>query len=125
MIRGIGIDIVEIDRVRALVEQNGGRALERLLGEAERAALTEHANPGPHYAGRFAAKEAVMKALGTGWAQGVHWDQIEILNDDSGAPVAHLTGRAAERLREMGGTRLHVSISHSKHYAVAQAVVEG
>jgi len=125
MIRGLGIDIVEIDRVRALVERTGGRALERLLSEAERAARTGRANPYPHYAGRFAAKEAVMKALGTGWAQGVHWDQIEILNDDSGAPVARLTGRAAERLREIGGTRLLVSISHSKHYAVAQAIVEG
>jgi holo-[acyl-carrier protein] synthase len=66
-----------------------------------------------------------MKALGTGWGQGVSWQQIEILNADSGAPVVRLSGRAAERMAELGGTRLLVSISHSEHYAVAQAVIEG
>lgn len=125
MICGIGIDIIEIERVQRMIERYGNRLLHRAFGPSEIAALDRRKVPYPHCAGRLAAKEAVMKALGTGWGQGVSWRQIEILNAESGAPVVHLSGRAAERLAELGGTRLLVSISHSQHYAVAQAVIEG
>lgn len=125
MICGIGIDIIEIERVQRMVERHGNKLLHRAFSEVEIATVHRKKRPYPHYAGRLAAKEAVMKALGTGWGQGIGWRQIEILNTESGAPVVHLSGRAAERLAELGGARLLISISHSQHYAVAQAVIEG
>ncbi|HIE51580.1 MAG TPA: holo-ACP synthase [Armatimonadetes bacterium] len=125
MILGLGIDIVEIERIRRAVERFGERFLHRALTDEEWSAFVNYAHPFPHYAGRFAAKEAVMKALGTGWGGGVGWQQIVVTNRPSGEPQVELRGAAAERLKQLGGKRVLVSISHSQHYAVAVAIVEG
>jgi len=114
MIDGIGIDIEEIDRVAKAVARPGFK--ERVFTEAERA-YCDACGGAERYAGRFAAKEAIIKALG----RAVTLRDMEILPSESGAPIARLHGVAAECL---AGRRLHISISHSRVYAVAQAVVE-
>jgi holo-[acyl-carrier protein] synthase len=114
VIDGIGIDIIEIERVARAVANP--RFRERVFTAAEREYCDACANA-ERYAGRFAAKEAIAKALGAG----LNWKDVEILCAPSGAPVPRLSGKAAERL---GDRRLHVSISHCRAYAVAQAVVE-
>jgi len=115
LIDGIGIDIIEIDRVAKAVART--RFRERVFSPAERE-YCDACVSAERYAGRFAAKEAVAKALGGG---GLNWREVEILPSASGAPIPHLTGAAADRL---AGRRLHVSISHSQTHAVAQAIVE-
>jgi|LSQX01.1.fsa_nt_gb holo-[acyl-carrier protein] synthase len=120
-ILGLGVDIVETARVaRALTRE---RFRQRVFSGAERAQLAEK-DP-QSWAGRFAAKEAVMKALGTGWGSGVGFAQIEILTVESGRPVVKLTGRALEVSRAMGIGEILVSISHSRDYAVASALAVG
>jgi holo-[acyl-carrier protein] synthase len=125
MIRGLGIDLLEIPRVVRLIERYGERFLRRAFTEAELALFPPSAQAAHHWAGRLAAKEAVMKALGTGWGDGVSWRQIEILRNRAGAPEVRLHGRAAERCRELGGERVWLSISHGQRFAIAQAIVEG
>ncbi|HXX37166.1 MAG TPA: holo-ACP synthase [bacterium] len=123
MIRGVGVDIVEIPRVERVIGRWGEVFLRRVFTDAER----RHAGAPPgatqHLAGRFAAKEAVMKALGTGW-RGMAWREVEIASDPSGNPVVRLTGRAAEvaSARRIGS--LAVSISHTHALATALAVAE-
>lgn len=124
MILGTGIDVVAIDRIQTMYDRHGDRLLRHLLTPIERDALGSLGAPVPRIAGRFAAKEAIMKALGTGWGQGVNFTQIEIVNAASGAPNVRLKGSAAERCRQLGGRRWHVSISHCREVAVAQAVLE-
>ncbi len=125
MILGSGIDIVAIARIERMFERYGERFLRRLLTPAEQAAALRLANPIPRLAGRFAAKEAVMKALGTGWGAGVNFTQIEVVNDDTGAPTVRLHGAARRRCEALGGRRWHLSISHEREMAVAQAILEG
>lgn len=125
MILGSGIDIVAIDRIARMFERHGDRFLRRLLTPEEQTAALALANPIPRLAGRFAAKEAVMKALGTGWGAGVNFTQIEVVNDSTGAPTVRLHGAALQRCEAMGGRRWHVSISHEREVAVAQAILEG
>jgi holo-[acyl-carrier protein] synthase len=125
MIVGTGIDIVALDRIGRLYERHPERMMRILLTETERQAIAPLAHPVPRLAGRFAAKEAVMKALGTGWSQGVHFTQIEIVNEPGGAPEIRLSGAAAERCRQLGGARWHISISHDRDMAVAQVILEG
>jgi holo-[acyl-carrier protein] synthase len=114
LITGIGTDIVEIDRIARSVENPRFRA--RVFTEAERE-YCDAFTGAERYAGRFAAKEAIGKALGAG----LSWHDVEILRAENGAPVVHLQGEAARRL---GDGRVHVSISHSRNHAVAFAVVE-
>lgn len=120
MVKGIGTDISHIERIKKMTPE----AVSRILTDSE----TEYCRRFPDFhervAGRFAAKEAILKALGTGWSQGIGWRQIEILPDPSGAPVAALAGKALERMRAMDATHCLVSISHQGGYAVAFAVVE-
>ena len=125
MILGSGIDIVAIPRIKRLYERHGDRFLRRLLTPVEQAAVSQMANPLPRLAGRFAAKEAVMKALRTGWGAGVNFTQIEVVNDSTGAPTVRLTGAALARCEAMGGRHWHISISHEQEMAVAQAILEG
>ncbi len=125
MIIAIGVDIVGLDRIAALYRRHGERFMRHVLTPAERMAALALTDPVPRLAGRFAAKEAVMKALGTGWGAGVNFTSIEVVNDAGGAPIVSLTGAAAERCRMLGGTRWHLSISHCRDYAVAQVVLEG
>ncbi len=124
MIAGIGIDIVGIERIEKLVREHGERFLGRVFTDEEKSYCRSRPQPGQHFAGRFAAKEAVLKALGTGWAEGVSWKQVEVANAEGGRPEVTLTGKAKERIQKMGVTGIHVSISHADGYAVAQAVLD-
>ncbi len=114
MIIGTGIDIIEISRIRSSVDQWGGRFLQRVFNPEEIAYAQAHTIPYPHYAGRFAAKEAIYKALGD---RMVSWKDITIINDTAGKPSCTVKGLAP-------GKTIHISISHSRHYAVANAIVE-
>jgi holo-[acyl-carrier protein] synthase len=114
----IGVDIIEIDRVRQSVERFGPRFLDRVYTEAEQAYCRGRA---PQLAGRFAAKEAVSKALGTGIRR-IHWRSIEILPNKAGAPRVTLHARAEQRFAALGLSSIQVSISHSRENAVAVAI---
>jgi holo-[acyl-carrier protein] synthase len=125
MVLAIGIDVVEVDRVQRAAERLGDRFLDRIFTTAERQYCDARGARFVHYAGRFAAKEAAMKALGTGWAEGVAWREVEILSSGVGPPQLALTGAAKARFDEMGATRALVSISHTDALAVAQVLFEG
>ncbi|MBM3940726.1 MAG: holo-[acyl-carrier-protein] synthase [SAR202 cluster bacterium] len=114
----VGVDIVEIDRVAATLARFGNRFLERVYTPGEIAYCRGRA---PQLAARFAAKEAVMKALGTG-TRGVGWREVEVTRARSGQPAVVLHGRAAARAERLGLTSLVISLSHSKAYAVASVV---
>ena len=115
-----GVDIIEIGRVRSVAERYGQRFLKRVYTDRERAYSRGRA---PQLASRFAAKEAVMKALGTG-ARGVSWREIEVVRERGRAPTIHLHGRALARAQRMGIGHLALSLSHSQEYAVAFVVGE-
>jgi holo-[acyl-carrier protein] synthase len=124
MIVGIGIDIVEIARIRGVLERQGDRFLRRIFTPAEQDYCRRHRDPAPYFAARFAAKEALFKALGTGWAQGVNWLDAEIRRLESGAPTLALSGRALEIGDQLGAQALHVSLSHSEQSAIAVVILE-
>lgn len=124
MIRGIGIDTVPLARIARVHAEYGEKFLARILTPVERDYVRRWADPVPRIAGRFAAKEACMKALGTGWGAGVGWQHIEVRRGPAGAPEAVLTGAAAQRLAELGATRVHVTISHSDDHAMAMIILE-
>lgn len=119
-IRGLGVDIVEIDRMKAALTRRPSMR-ERLFSEAERAYCDKRKRPEIHYAMRFAAKEAVLKALGTGFA-GMRFRDVEVMRDESGRPVPVLYGRAAEVAAERGVVEMHLSLSFTHTTAVASAV---
>jgi holo-[acyl-carrier protein] synthase len=123
MICGIGIDLVRVERVRAITERWQARFLDRFYTQAERRACMNKAAPYASLAARFAAKEAVFKALGTGWSDGVSWRDIQVLNDRSGRPRATVSGRLKTLMKRAGVTGIHVSLSHDADYAVAEAVL--
>ena len=120
---GIGLDLVKIERIRTLADRWQERFLARLYTEAERRYCFDRASPYASLAGRFAAKEAVLKAIGTGWSAGISWQDIQVLNDGRGKPVAHVQGRAGALLQEAGVTDIHISLSHDADYAIAQVVL--
>jgi holo-[acyl-carrier protein] synthase len=122
MICGVGLDLVEIERVRRAWERHGERFVRRILSDAERASL--HGDPAAFLAARLAAKEAVFKALGTGWAGGVTWRDVEVLRSPSGAPEVCLGGVARRLCAQRGGAVVHVSLSHTRRHAAAVAVIE-
>jgi len=124
-ILGTGIDIVEVARLEEVLLRRGERFLERVFTEAERTYCANRPRPAIHYAGRFAAKEAVLKAIRTGWVAGIGWRDIEVTLGPGGEPSIHLSGGALARAREMGVETIHVSISHTEGHAVASAVAEG
>jgi holo-[acyl-carrier protein] synthase len=122
-ILGHGIDLVETARIRRLCEQHAEHFLDRVFTPAEQAYCS--ANPKryfEHLAGRFAAKEAVLKVLGTGWRGGISWTDIDITKNPSGQPGIHLTGECARIAKEMGIKRWHLSISHIETHATASAI---
>ena len=125
MIVSIGVDIVEISRIAERVEEAESRFRQRLFTAGEIAYCEGRASKAASYAARFAAKEAAMKALGTGWAEGVGWQDIEVVNDEAGAPSLRLTGRALERFQAIGAKHAFLSLSHSKDTAIAQVIFEG
>lgn len=117
----VGVDIVEISRVEAVLERFGERFLQRIYTPAEQALCRGRA---PELAVRFAAKEATMKALGTG-RRGVGWREIEVLSDRRGRPLLYLHGRAQERAAELGLRHFAVSLSHERQLAVATVIAWG
>ncbi|HEX5580519.1 MAG TPA: holo-ACP synthase [Gemmatimonadaceae bacterium] len=124
MIVALGMDLVEIDRVRALVERHGARARERLFTPAEIAYAERRADPVPHLAARFAAKEAAFKALaGTPEARRIGWRDLEVVNEADGRPTLHLHGPAAERARAMGVTVALVTLTHTHATAAATVIL--
>ena len=123
-ILGIGTDVVEVERLRAALERHGDRFLEKAFTEAEARYCGSQADPAVHFAGRFAAKEAVLKALRTGWGGGVSFRDVEVISEGR-APEVALRGRAAEVAREMGAAApVLLSISHSRSVAVAVALLQ-
>jgi holo-[acyl-carrier protein] synthase len=125
MIVGMGIDIAEVARIREAIERHGARFLQRVFTPREIAYCQSHRNSYDRFAARFAAKEAMMKALGTGWRRGVTWRDIEVANAASGKPGVNLAGKSLEIFRSLGGARIHLSITHTDDYALAQVVIEG
>ena len=123
MIKGIGVDIIEIERISKAIK-NKARFSERFFTEAENDYCNSKADSFVHYAGRFAAKEAVVKAMGTGF-KGFKWKDIEIINQPSGKPEVKLLAKAAVIAKEKEIIEIEVSISHSRNYAVAQAIAIG
>ncbi len=118
---GIGVDIVEVKRVTSLLKGNKS-FLERIYSAQETAYCKTKKNDGEHFAVRFAAKEAVLKALGTGLNNGICWTDILIENDSSGAPRVALKGKASSIARKSGIQDILISLSHTRDYAVAYAV---
>jgi holo-[acyl-carrier protein] synthase len=124
MIVAIGIDLVEISRIEEVLARRGERFRSRVFTEGEIRYCEHRASSAASYAARFAAKEAAMKALGTGWSGGTAWSDIEVVSGINGAPALELRGRALERMREIGVTRTHLSLSHSATMAIAEVVLE-
>ncbi len=120
----MGVDIAEVDRVRAAIERRGEPFLRRIYTPAEAAYCDGFRNKYERYAGRFAAKEAAMKALGTGWRRGVRWTDIEVVREPSGRPTLELRGAAREIADALGVKRISISITHTVQQALAQVIFE-
>lgn len=119
MLLGLGNDIIEVARIRRLLQKFPRKSLDRLYTPKEQETCFKKKDPSIHFAGRFAAKEAVVKALGIGFSQGVTWTDVEIINDSLGKPVVHLS----DKLKVLfNNPSILVSISHSNDYATAVAV---
>lgn len=116
---GIGNDIIEIERIRKSIDTHGLRLIARLFTTKEQDYCLKYKDPVPHFAGRFSAKEAVVKALGTGFGEHASWLDIEILNDALGKPVVHFSNALEKKLK---GTSILVSISHCQLYVTAFAI---
>ncbi|MEQ9407763.1 MAG: holo-ACP synthase [Fuerstiella sp.] len=125
MIIGLGTDIVEIDRIRGMIERHGDSFLQRCFTTAEIAYADRHRDAAVRFAGRWAAKEAVVKVLGTGFVKGITFHDIEVLPMDSGQPRIELSGGAAEIAGNMGICSVLITISHARLYATATAVGVG
>jgi len=121
-IYGIGIDIVDTKRIEESISQFGDRFIDRIFTRKERAYCAKMRNPAPHYAARFAAKEAIAKAFGTGIGDKLSWTDMEILRDSLGKPYVVLTGAGKAFAEERGITQIMISLSHSEQHAAANAV---
>lgn len=124
MIVGTGIDIAEVPRIREVIERHGERFLKRIFTEGEIQYCESKANRMERYAARFAAKEAGMKAIGTGWNHGVRWRDIEVARKPGGRPTLLLHGKAAEFAAKLGATNIALSLTHTAEEAMAQVILE-
>ena len=127
MIVGTGIDIIEISRINKALSRSEERLTEILFTESENAYCLKAANKklqAQRFSGRFVAKEAFLKALGTGLRDGIKWTDIEILNDELGKPHLTATDTALQRLKKLNALNIHLSISHCKEYATAMVILE-
>jgi len=127
MIVGTGIDIIETGRIEKALSRSEEKFCETLFTDVESSYCLQSANKriqAQRFGGRFAAKEAFLKALGTGLRHGIKWTEIEIYNDDLGKPMLSITGKALEKLNSLKVTAIHVSISHCKEYANAMVILE-
>lgn len=125
MILGVGIDLIEVARIRTAAERFGDRFLKRILRPEEIAYCQQHRDPAPFLAARFAAKEAVSKAFGTGIGTALGWQDIEIGRRESGEPFVVLHGSGLKLFQERRATQLRISLSHTEQHATAVAVLEG
>ena len=125
MILGTGIDIIEVSRIRASCEKFGERFLKRILRPDEIAYCLSHRLPAPFLAARFAAKEAISKAFGTGIGKHLGWQDLEVGRKPSGEPFVIPHGGGQELLVQRGGIKVHLSLSHTDNYATAMAILEG
>lgn len=124
MILGIGTDLAEVERIGQSIARYGDRFLNRIFTERERAYAGRKANSTERFAARFAAKEAGMKAIGTGWNRGVTWKDFEVANEPSGRPTLHLTGIAQKIASGLGVQRVSISLTHTAQMAFAVVVLE-
>jgi holo-[acyl-carrier protein] synthase len=124
MIDGIGIDLVEIQRIRQMIKRFGQSFLDRVYTEAEQREAGYRQDPAAYYSGRWAAKEALGKALGCGIGSRCSFTDIETTNSPTGKPVMTLSGEAAKTMSRMGGKRIFVSVSHEASYAICNVIIE-
>ncbi len=124
MIVGLGLDVAEVNRIEQAITRHGSSFIERVYTPEEAAYCQRYKSPFERYAGRFAAKEAAMKALGTGWSSGVRWRDIEVVREPSGKPVLHLGGVAREIANRLGTKHITLTITHSGNLAIAQVIFE-
>jgi holo-[acyl-carrier protein] synthase len=124
LIVGLGLDISEIDRIEAALLRHGPAIIERLFTPEEVAYCESHKNKFERYAGRFAAKEAGMKALGTGWRRGIRWRDLEVVRQPSGKPTLRLAGVALQIGESMSVKNISLTITHSGNLALAEVIFE-
>lgn len=124
MIKGVGTDIVETGRIKDLLDRHGQAFMRRILTHSETICAGERRDPVPFISGRWAAKEAISKALGCGIGGACGWTDMEVLPDANGKPHAALSGKARELASEMGVKHIHLSISHERGHAMATAILE-
>jgi len=122
---GIGTDIIECVRIAKMIEKHGELFLNRVYTRNEIAYCSCRKSANQHYAGRWAAKEAVLKALGTGWTRGIQWTDIEVVNEIGGRPYIELDGQAKVISQQQGIHKILISISHCRSYAIAYATAVG
>lgn len=122
---GIGTDITETDRIADMIERHGDLFVQRVYTPYEIEYCSVRKASTQHYAGRWAAKEAVLKAIGTGWARGIRWVDVEVQNEVGGKPHIVITGGAKEVCEQLGIDKVMISISHCRTYATAYAVAVG
>lgn len=125
LIVGLGVDIAEVERVKGAIERHGEPFLRRVYTRREAEYCEGFKNKFERYAGRFAAKEAAMKALGTGWRHGVRWVDLEVVRESSGRPTMVLSGEAAKIAQRLGVKHIALSITHTESQALAQVIFEG
>ena len=124
MIIGIGTDIVEVIRMETMLNEHGDSFVEKIFTANEKKESEKRKDPAQYFAGRWAAKEALSKALGCGFGAQCGWKDITILNEDNGKPELTLSGTALRTSQKLGVNSIHLSISHEKHYACASVVIE-
>lgn len=125
MILGTGVDLIEVTRIAASYVKFGERFVNRILTPAEIAYCLDHREPAPYLAVRFAAKEAVSKAFGTGLGAEIGWRDIEVCRKESGEPFVVLHGKGQTLFQARGAKKLHISLSHTQQHAIAMAILEG
>ena len=124
MIVGMGVDIAEVARVRSAIERFGERFLQRVFTENEIRYCASKANKYERFAARFAAKEAALKAIGTGLSRGISWQDVEVVREPSGRPTLVYKGKAAEFAKRLGMRRASISLTHTEQIAFAQVILE-
>ncbi len=123
MVIGVGVDVLEVNRVKRLLDRDD-RFLEKVFTRAEIGYCQAKHYREQHYAARFTAKEAFLKALGSGWRNGIGWQDVEVVNDELGKPTIRLHGRALEAFRSQRMRRIHLSLSHTREHAVSLVVID-
>ena len=124
MIYGTGIDIVEVERMAAIIAKWGDRFVKRVFSCAEVEYCIRRALPAMHFAARFAAKESLLKSLGIGLGMGLSLQEIEVISDERGKPEVRLFGRAEGMLKSLDVSVAHLSLSHTRHSAIAMVILE-